>query len=199
MTELSTARAVLKNIRVSSRKLNLVAAAIRGKSLEEAINYLKYCPKRVAADVLKTVKSAAANAENNLGLNYEGLYIKEAYVGQGLVLKRFRARAKGRGARIKKPFSRLSIVVADEMEIIRSIGRFVEKQEGADELRKIVRDIKESATEKSDKPEDGDVVKGEVRSSKGANPGKVAGEKKARPKVGGKPIPATVKQTDKED
>lgn len=107
------AKAVLKNIRVSPQKLNLVAAKIRGMKLPKALAYLDFCNKRVATDVLKTVKSAAANAENNHGMDYEKLYVCEAFVGQGMCLKRFRARAKGRGDSIRKPFSHLNIKVAE--------------------------------------------------------------------------------------
>lgn len=110
------AQAVLKTIRVSPQKLNLVAARIRGLSVRAALDYLKFCPKRAAVDVSKTLSSAIANAETNHGMDVDLLYVKEAFVGKDICLRRYRARAKGRGNRICKPFSRLSIKVAEKGE-----------------------------------------------------------------------------------
>lgn len=110
------AQAVLKTIRISPQKLNLVAARIRGMSVQAALDYLKVCPKRASIDVAKTLTSAIANAENNHGLDVDLLYVKEAFVGKDICLKRFRARARGRGSRILKPFSRLSIKVAERAD-----------------------------------------------------------------------------------
>ncbi|MCX7338703.1 MAG: 50S ribosomal protein L22 [Alphaproteobacteria bacterium] len=109
-----TAMAILNGLRVSPRKLNLIAQAIRGMKADKAINYLSFCQRRVAKDVKKTVLSAIANAENNHGLDIDKLYIHEAYVGHGIRLKRFHARAKGRGASIKKVFSNLSVKVIEK-------------------------------------------------------------------------------------
>ncbi len=105
------ALATTKNLKISMQKLNLVAAMIRGKKVEKAMNDLQFSRKRIAQDVLKTLKSAVANAENNHNLDIDELYVNEAYVGKNLVLKRWKARARGRVGRIKKPFSQITIVV----------------------------------------------------------------------------------------
>lgn len=105
------ALATTKNLKISMQKLNLVAAMIRGKKVEKAINDLQFSRKRIAQDVLKTLKSAVANAENNHNLDVDELYVNEAYVGKNLVLKRWKARARGRVGRIKKPFSQITVVV----------------------------------------------------------------------------------------
>jgi large subunit ribosomal protein L22 len=110
------ARAKLRMIRISPQKLNLVAAMIRGKKVERALNDLTFSRKRAAADVKKVLESAIANAENNHGLDIDSLVVSEAYVGKNLVMKRFRARARGRGAKILKPFSELTIVVREVEE-----------------------------------------------------------------------------------
>src|SRR3984885_2881044 len=105
------AQAIGRSIRTSPRKLNLVAQSIRGKSAEQALNELTFSPKRVARDVKKVLQSAIANAENNHDLDVDDLIVSEASVGKNLVLKRFHARARGRGARIEKPFSQVTIIV----------------------------------------------------------------------------------------
>src|SRR5437762_3625778 len=105
------ARAIGTMIRVSPRKLNLVAQSIRGKSADAALNELTFSPKRIAGSVKKVLQSAIANAENNHDLDVDDLFVKEASVGKNMVLKRFHARARGRGARIEKPFSQVTIVV----------------------------------------------------------------------------------------
>ncbi|MFN3855808.1 MAG: 50S ribosomal protein L22 [Phreatobacter sp.] len=105
------ARAVARMLRVSPRKLNLVAALIRGKPVENALADLEFSRKRIAGDVKKCLESAIANAENNHDLDVDDLIVAEAHVGKAIVLKRFHARARGRGARIEKPFSHLTIVV----------------------------------------------------------------------------------------
>ena len=105
------ALATTKNLKISMQKLNLVAAMIRGKKVEKAMNDLQFSRKRIAQDVLKTLKSAVANAENNHNLDIDELYVNEAYVGKNLVLKRWKARARGRVGRIKKPFSQKTVVV----------------------------------------------------------------------------------------
>ena len=110
------ARAVLRNLRVSPQKLNLVAAMIRGMDANKALSALAFSRRRIAVDVKKVLQSAIANAENNHSLDVDRLKVKEAYVGKGLVMKRFKARARGRGARILKPFSHLTIVVAEKEE-----------------------------------------------------------------------------------
>ena len=105
------ARAVTKNLRVSPRKLNLVAAMIRGKKIDSALADLQFSRKRIAKDVRKCVMSAVANAENNHGLDVNDLVVAEAYVGKGIVIKRFHARGRGRMSRILKPFSQITVVV----------------------------------------------------------------------------------------
>jgi large subunit ribosomal protein L22 len=110
------AKAVGTNIRVSPRKLNLVAQSIRGKRAEVALNELTFSPKRVAGQVKKVLQSAIANAENNHDLDVDDLFVKEASVGKNMVLKRFHARARGRGARIEKPFAQVTIVVEEKRE-----------------------------------------------------------------------------------
>lgn len=110
------ARAITRNLRVSPQKLNLLAAHIRGKPVETALADLTFSRKRIAADVKKTLESAVANAENNHDLDVDQLVVKEAYVGKGLVMKRWRPRARGRIGRIMKPFSRLTVVVREAEE-----------------------------------------------------------------------------------
>lgn len=107
------ARAVARNLRVSPQKLNLVAQLIRGKKVDRALADLQFSRKRIAVDVRKTLESAIANAENNHELDIDDLVVAEAFVGKGLIMKRFHARARGRGARIEKPFSHLTIVVRE--------------------------------------------------------------------------------------
>ena len=110
------ARAKQRMMRISPQKLNLVASMIRGKPVERALNDLTFSRKRIAGDVKKVLESAVANAENNHGLDIDSLVVSEAYVGKNIVMKRFRARARGRGARILKPFSELTIVVREVEE-----------------------------------------------------------------------------------
>ncbi len=107
------AKAVARMIRVSPQKLNLVAQLIRGKKVSTALADLEFSRKRIARDVRKCLESAIANAENNHNLDVDDLVVKEAFVGKALVLKRFHARARGRGARIEKPFANLTIVVRE--------------------------------------------------------------------------------------
>jgi large subunit ribosomal protein L22 len=110
------AQAVTRSLRVSPQKLNLVAAMIRGKKVDKALAELTFSRKRIAQDVKKTLESAIANAENNHDLDVDSLVVKEAFVGKNLVMKRFHARARGRGARILKPFSQLTVVVREVEE-----------------------------------------------------------------------------------
>ncbi len=105
------AQAVVKSLRISPQKLNLVAGLIRGKKVEQALAELEFSEKRIAGDVRKCVMSAVANAENNHALDVNDLIVAEAYVGKNLVMKRFHARGRGRGAAILKPFSQLTVVV----------------------------------------------------------------------------------------
>ena len=110
------AMAVARMLRGSPRKLNLLAQLIRGKSAQAALAELTFSKRRVAQDVRKALQSAIANAENNHQLDVDRLYVAEASVGKGMVLKRFHARARGRGARIMKPWSRITVVVREREE-----------------------------------------------------------------------------------
>jgi large subunit ribosomal protein L22 len=110
------AKAVARMLRVSPQKLNLLAQLIRGKKVATALADLEFSRKRIAREVRKCLESAIANAENNHNLDVDDLVVKEAHVGKALVLKRFHARARGRGARIMKPFANLTIVVREVAE-----------------------------------------------------------------------------------
>ncbi len=103
-------------IRTGARKLNLLAQSIRGEDAEKALADLSFSKRRVARDVIKVLESAIANAENNHQLDVDRLYVAEASVGKALVMKRFRARARGRTGRIEKPFSNLTLVVREREE-----------------------------------------------------------------------------------
>ena len=110
-------KAVNKNVRCSPRKLSLLLNFIKGKNAELAVRDLEFSRKRIARDVIKTVKSAVSNAENNNQFDIDNLIIKEAYVGKSIVMKRFRPRAKGRASPIKKPYSRITIILEEKKEI----------------------------------------------------------------------------------
>ncbi len=109
-------KAVVRNLRVSPQKLNLVAGLIRGKKVNTALADLEFSRKRIAIDVRKCVMSAVANAENNHGLDVDDLVVAEAYVGKNLVMKRFHARGRGRSSRVLKPFSQITVVVREVKE-----------------------------------------------------------------------------------
>ena len=106
-------KAINKMIRTSSQKLNLIIKDIRKKDINSAVNILKFSNKRVSKEVLKTLNSAVANAENNNNLDIDKLVVKEAYVGKSLRMKRFRPMSKGRAFQIIKPFSRLTLVLEE--------------------------------------------------------------------------------------
>lgn len=108
------AKAINKNVRSSPRKLNLLLKNIRGKKVDIVIRDLSFARQRIAFDIKKTVQAAIANAENNNQYDIDNLYIEEAYVGKSIVLKRFRARAKGRASPIKKPYSNLTIILSEK-------------------------------------------------------------------------------------
>lgn len=110
------AQAKLQMVRISPQKLNLVAEMIRGMHVNDAIIQLTFSKKRIAKDVKKLLQSAIANAENNHNLDVDRLYVAEAHVGKALIMKRWRARARGRGAKILKPFSHMTIKVREEKE-----------------------------------------------------------------------------------
>ena len=107
-------KAINKNVRSGARKANLVLNFIKGKKADVAIRDLEFTRKKVAEDIKKTVKSAIANAENNYQYDIDNLYVKEAYVGKSIVMKRFRPRAKGRASPIKKPYSRVTIILEEK-------------------------------------------------------------------------------------
>ncbi len=108
-------KAINKMIRTSSQKLNLIVKDIRKKDINAAVNILKFSNKRVSKEVLKTLNSAVANAENNNNLDIDKLFVKEAYVGKSLRMKRFRPMSKGRAFQIIKPFSRLTLVLEERL------------------------------------------------------------------------------------
>ncbi|MGE0718495.1 MAG: 50S ribosomal protein L22 [Alphaproteobacteria bacterium] len=110
------AMAVSRQIRVSPRKLNVVAASIRGMDCGAAVQRLTFLHRRVAIDVRKVLQAAIANAENNHQLDVDRLYVKEASVGRTFSIKRFHARARGRAAKVEKPFSNLTVVVREREE-----------------------------------------------------------------------------------
>ena len=110
----SIVKAVNRNVRSSSRKINLLLKNIRGKKADIVIRNLSFARQRIAFEIKKTVESAISNAENNDQYDIDNLYVKEAYVGKSIVLKRFRPRAKGRASGIKKPYSKLTIILSEK-------------------------------------------------------------------------------------
>jgi large subunit ribosomal protein L22 len=110
-------KAINKNVKSSPRKINLILKSITGMGVNEAVKNLNFARKRIAHDIKKTVQSAVANAENNYQYDIDKLYIKEAYVGKAIVLKRFRARAKGRASPIKKPYSNVTIILSENKKV----------------------------------------------------------------------------------
>jgi len=109
-----SSRAIGKMIRISPYKLNLEAKSIRGKKVDDALSYLQFSKKRISNTVKDTLESAIANAENNHALDIDKLYVDEAFVGKNMVMKRWRARARGRAAKILKPFSQLTIILKEQ-------------------------------------------------------------------------------------
>ena len=114
MEKSNLVKAVNKNVRSGARKANLVLNYVKGKKADVAIRDLDFTRKKVAEDIKKTIKSAIANAENNYQYDVDNLYVKEAYVGKSIVMKRFSPRAKGRAAAIKKPYSRVTIILEEK-------------------------------------------------------------------------------------
>ncbi|MEM6710990.1 MAG: 50S ribosomal protein L22 [Pseudomonadota bacterium] len=110
------AKAVVRRLRISPQKLNLVASMIRGKKVDKALADLTFSRKRIAGDVKKALESAVANAENNHDLDVDNLVVAQAFVGKALVMKRWQPRARGRVGRIQKPFSNLTIIVREVEE-----------------------------------------------------------------------------------
>jgi ribosomal protein L22, bacterial type len=109
-------KSVNKNVRSSTRKLKPILRAIVGKNVDVAIKDLTFSDKRISKDVKKTISSAVANAENNFQYDIDNLFVKEAYCGKQIVMKRFRARAKGRASPIMKPYSNLTIILAEKQK-----------------------------------------------------------------------------------
>ncbi len=109
----NVAKAHLTSLRTGTRKLNLVAGLIRNLPIKQALFQLQFCKRRISNDVLKCLESAIANADNNHNMDVDALYVSEVLVGKAMVMKRFRARARGRGARVEKPFSKLSIILKE--------------------------------------------------------------------------------------
>ena len=110
-------KSVNKNVRSSTRKLKPILRSIVGKNVDVAIKDLTFSDKRISKDVKKTISSAVANAENNFQYDIDNLFVKEAYCGKQIVMKRFRARAKGRASPIMKPYSNLTIILAEKQKV----------------------------------------------------------------------------------
>jgi large subunit ribosomal protein L22 len=109
-------KSINKNIRSSTRKLGLILRGIVGKKVEQALRDLTFANQRICNEVKKTIQSAVASAENNFQYDIDNLFVKEAYCGKSVVMKRFRPRAKGRASPIKKPYSRLTIILSDKLK-----------------------------------------------------------------------------------
>ena len=129
--------AVNKNVRSSTRKIGLILNFIKGKKADVAIRDLEFTRKRIALDVKKTVQSAIANAENNYQYDIDSLYIKEAYVGKSIVMKRFRPRAKGRASAIKKPFARITIVLGEKKMTKEETTKQIKKEPAKETLQEV--------------------------------------------------------------
>jgi large subunit ribosomal protein L22 len=129
------AMAIGRNIRVSPRKLNLVAQQIRGKKVDRALNELTFSQKRIAHDVKKVLQSAIANAENNHDLDVDDLVVREASVGKNLVMKRFHARARGNSGSVEKFFSQITIVVEEKREAEKKAAKPAAKAKAAPEAK----------------------------------------------------------------
>ena len=115
-------KSVNKNVRSSTRKLNPILKSIVGKKVDVAIRDLTFSDKRISKDIKKTISSAVANAENNFQYDIDKLIVKEAYCGKQIVMKRFRARAKGRAAEIMKPYSNLTIILSEQKKQMEKDG-----------------------------------------------------------------------------
>ena len=114
--DLSNVKAIYKNLRSSPRKVNEILRSIRGKKADIALRDLQFSEKRVSKEISKTLKSAVSNAENNNKLDIDNLIVKEACGGKGMVMKRYRPRARGRAGEIKKPFTNLTIIVSEKKQ-----------------------------------------------------------------------------------
>ena len=125
--QVKTAYAKARTIRVSPQKLNLVAETIRGLKVEKALAELTFSKRRVAKDVKKVLQAAIANAEHNFGLDIDKLVVAEAYVGKAMVMKRWHAAAKGAGHKVLKPFSNLTVVVAEKEPAVKAAKKPAKK------------------------------------------------------------------------
>ena len=142
--QVKTAYAKARLIRISPQKLNLVAETIRGLKVDKALAELTFSKKRVSTDVKKVLQAAIANAENNFGMDIDKLYVAEAYVGKAMVMKRWHAAAKGAGHKVLKPFSNLTVVVAEKE---------AKKAPKAEKTEKAAPKAKTAKKEKNDKKE----------------------------------------------
>jgi len=115
-------KSVNKNVRSSTRKIGLILRGIVGKKVEHAIRDLTFANQKVSQEIKKTLHSAIANAENNFQYDIDNLFVKEAYCGKSIVMKRFRPRAKGRASPIKKPYSNVTIILTDKLKKMESHG-----------------------------------------------------------------------------
>ena len=115
-TENKLVRSINKNVRSSTRKLKPILRSIVGKNVDKVIRDLTFSDKRISKDIKKTISSAVSNAENNFQYDIDNLFIKEAHCGKQIIMKRFRARAKGRASPIVKPYSRLTIILAEKQK-----------------------------------------------------------------------------------
>ena len=119
---LKTVKAINKNVRSSTRKLSPILSSIVGKKAGEAIRDLSFSEKRISKDIKKTISSAIANAENNNQYDIDKLFVKEAYCGKQIIMKRFRARAKGRASPILKPYSNVTIILSEKSKELKQDG-----------------------------------------------------------------------------
>jgi len=120
--DLKVVRAINKNVRSSTRKLSPILKSIVGKKADEALRDLSFSEKRISKDIKKTISSAVANAENNYQYDIDKLIVKEAFCGKQIVMKRFRARAKGRAAPILKPYSNVTIILSEKKQELKQDG-----------------------------------------------------------------------------
>jgi len=184
------ARSMVKYLRTSPQKLNQVAQTIRGKAAGKALIDLEFSPRRIAQDVRKALQSAVANAENNHGLDVDRLYVAEATVGKSIVMKRWRARARGRASRIEKPFSRLTIVVREREDDVTKAPAKKKAEPKKQEAKKPAKEEGKSAPKK-------DTAKKET-AKKDAPKKEAAPKKAAAKKAAAKKAPAK-KTEDKKD
>ena len=147
--EATEAKAVINRLRISPRKLNLVAGLIRGMSVNNALTQLSFSSKRIAVDVKKALQSAIANAENNHNLNVDSLIVKEAYVGKNLVMKRMHTRGRGRSAGILKPFANLTLIVREQGDEVAEVKKPKKLKSEAKSAKPVKASIKPAAKKES--------------------------------------------------